>query len=272
MTVGGEFSISDAEFGQFRDLMRRIAGVDMQPSKKHLVSGRLMRRLREHRLSSFGEYYRLVSSGNAPDEFHRMVDLLTTHETYFFREPKHFEYLAGHVLPQTAHGRELRVWSAASSSGEEAYSLAMVLMDQLGEKAPWEIFASDISREVLEKARTGIYGMERIEGISEDYLKRFCLRGINRRNGTLRIDPVLRQRVRFAPMNLNESLVGAGEFDVIFLRNVLIYFDLPAKQQIISRIVRQLKPHGWLFIGHSESLNGVSAEVRQERPTIYRRA
>lgn len=264
-------SISDAEFGQFRDLMRRVAGVDMPPSKKHLVSGRLSKRLREHRIGSFAEYYRMVASGQAPDEFHRMVDLLTTHETYFFREPKHFDYLAGHVLPQAAAGRELRVWSAASSSGEEAYSLAMVLMDSLGENAPWEVFASDISREVLNKARTGIYGMERIGGISGDHLKRFCLRGIGSRAGTLRIAPALRQRVRFAPMNLNESLAGAGDFDVIFLRNVLIYFDPPTKQQIVRRVVRQLKPQGWLFIGHSESLNGVSSEVRQIQPTIYRR-
>lgn len=271
MTQMNEFPISDAEFGQFRDLMRRTAGVEMAPSKKHLVSGRLTRRLREHRLRSFGEYYRLVASGNAPDEFQRMVDLLTTHETYFFREPKHFDYLAGHVLPQTTPGRELRLWSAASSSGEEAYSLAMVLMDKLGEKTPWQVFASDISHEVLAKARTGIYGMERTEGISDDYRRRFCLRGINGRSGTLQIDPALRQRVRFAPINLNESLAGAGEFDIIFLRNVLIYFDLPTKRQIVSRIVRQLKPQGWLFIGHSESLNGVSSEVSQERPTIYRR-
>lgn len=268
-----EFSISDVEFDQFRQLMRRVAGVDLQASKKHLVSGRLTRRLREHGLRSFSEYFRLISGGGAGDEFHRMLDLLTTHETYFFREPKHFEYLAGHVLPQLkSGGRELRLWSAASSSGEEAYSLAMVLSDQLPAQARWEVFASDISREVLNKARSGIYAMNRIEGIPPDYLRRFCLRGIGRAQGTLQIDPLVRQRVRFAPMNLNESLTGAGEFDVIFLRNVLIYFDLPTKQQIIARLIRQLKPHGWLFIGHSESLNGVSNEVRQERPTIYRRS
>lgn len=266
-----EFAINDVEFGKFRDLIRRVAGIDLPPSKKHLVSGRLSRRLREHRMGSFADYYRLVSGGEAPDEFHRMVDLLTTHETYFFREPKHFEYLAGNVLPQIDPARELRLWSAASSSGEEAYSLAMVLMDKLGAGAAWEVFASDISREVLNKARTGIYGMERIEGISGDYLKRFCRRGIGSRAGTLLIDPVLRQRVRFAQINLNESLAGTGVFDVIFLRNVLIYFDLQTKQQIVSRIVRQLRPGGWLFIGHSESLNGVSSEVRQEKPTIYRR-
>ncbi|SEF66025.1 CheR family methyltransferase [Thauera chlorobenzoica] len=267
-----EISISEAEFCQFRALMRRAAGIDLPPSKKHLVSGRLNRRLRALALPSYGDYYRVVSGGGAPDEFQRMVDLLTTHETYFFREPKHFEYLAGPVLDAVPRGGALRVWSAASSSGEEAYSIAMVLMDRLGEQPPWEVFGSDISREVVDKARTGIYAMNRIDGIPRDYLGRFCLRGIGSRAGTLQVMPTLRQRVRFAQVNLNEPLAGVGEFDVVFLRNVLIYFDLPTKQQIVARIARQLRPGGWLFVGHSESLNGVSTALRQERPTVYRRS
>ncbi|MBI2306333.1 MAG: protein-glutamate O-methyltransferase [Rhodocyclales bacterium] len=273
--MGGELAISDGEFRQFRDLMRRVAGVDLADSKKHLVCGRLARRVRERGLQSFADYYRLVAGGTDGDEYHRMLDLLTTHETYFFREPKHFEYFSGPVLSELAArgcgGRPLRVWSAASSTGEEAYSLAMVLMDRLGDGMPWEILATDISREVLERARVGIYGTERIDGVPKEYQRRYFLRGIGRRSGTLRVAPELRRQVRFAEANLHGPLTALGEFDVVFLRNVLIYFDQPTKREIVARVAGRIRRGGWLFIGHSESLNGISAALRQERPTIYRR-
>lgn len=264
-------AISIAEFNQFRDLMRRVAGVDLPSSKMHLVSGRLAKRLREHGLKSFGDYYRMVTRSDRDEELGRVIDLLTTHETYFFREPAHFDYLAERIVAPPAPGTEFRIWSAASSTGEEAYSLAMVLMDKLGADARWEVFASDISRAVVDKARTGIYVMNRIDGIPPDYLRRYCLRGIGSREGTLRIDAALRRRVRFAQVNLNASVAQHGSFDVIFLRNVLIYFDPPTKRQIVERLASQLKPHGRLFIGHSESLNGVTSRLHQERPTIYRK-
>jgi chemotaxis protein methyltransferase CheR len=266
-----ELAISDGEFQKFRELMHNVAGIDLSESKKHLVSGRLARRLRERKVRSFSDYYRLVASGSDQEEFHCMIDLLTTHETYFFREPKHFEHFSQHILSHLDPAKPFRVWSAASSTGEEAYSLAMVMMDRLGPDSPWEILATDISREVLEKAKTGIYGTERTEGLPTEYLRRFCLRGIGSRAGTLRIAPELRCRVRFTEANLNESLASVGEFDVVFLRNVLIYFDVPKKREIVGRIARQIRRKGWLFIGHSESLNGVTAELRQERPTVYRR-
>ena len=144
-----EIAISDVEFGQFRELMRRVAGVDLPESRRHLVSGRLSRRLRATGLASYGAYYQLVCGGSAPDEYQRMLDLLTTHETYFFRESRYLEHLAGAVLESLARVRAPRVWSAACSSGEEAYSIAMVLMDRLGAASPWEVFGSDISRVVL---------------------------------------------------------------------------------------------------------------------------
>lgn len=270
-----ELTISDGEFRQFRDLMRKISGIDLGDSKKHLVSGRLSKRVRERGMRSFGDYYRLITSGVDRDEYHRMVDLLTTHETYFFREPKHFEYLADTILPairaQSAGVRPIRLWSAASSSGEEAYGLAMVMMNHLGDDYPWEILATDISREVLAKARQGVYGKERIDGVPREYLRRYFLHGIGSRAGTLRVVPEIRARVQFAEMNLNESLASVGEFDVVFLRNVLIYFDPPTKGEIVARVVGQIRRKGWLFIGHSESLNGITTAVRQERPTVYRK-
>ena len=273
--MSSDLTINDTEFRQFRDLMRRVAGIELGDSKKHLVSGRLSKRVRDRGLGSFGEYYRLIASGNDQEEYHRMVDLLTTHETYFFREPKHFDYLAGTILPALCQrdggNRLLRFWSAASSTGEEAYSLAMSLMDNLGDERPWEIVGTDISRDVLARARQGVYRTERIDGVPPDYLRRYFLRGIGSRVGTLRVVPEVRARVQFSEANLNESLAAVGEFDVIFLRNVLIYFDLPTKREIVERVTRQLRRGGWLFIGHSESLNGVTSALQPVRPTIYQR-
>lgn len=266
-----EMNLSDAEFRQFSDLMRKVAGIDLPVSKKPLVSGRLLKRLHARQQSSFADYFQLVSHAHEAEEFQRMLDLLTTHETYFFREPKHFDYLAATILPQLAKSRGIRIWSAASSTGEEAYSLAMVLMDKLGPSVPWEIFASDISLDVLEKAKQGVYKLDRIEGLREDYLRRFCLKGVGGSAGTLKIVPELRERVTFAQVNLNSSLAAVGQFDVVFLRNVLIYFDVPTKKLIVNRVSQQIRPQGWLFIGHSESLNGITSAVSPERPTIYRR-
>lgn len=266
-----ECIISDNEFNQFRELMRQLAGVELPSTKKQMVSGRLNRRLRACGMKSFGDYYRLVNSGQQPDELERVVDLLTTHETYFFREPRHFEVLSQAVLPTLSRGAPLRFWSAACSTGEEAYTLAMVLADEIGDKARWEILASDISLEVLERARKGVYSMSRIDGIPRDYLRRFCLRGVGDAAGTLMISPELRQRVRFERVNLSADMRAVGFFDVVFLRNVLIYFDAASKREIVSRIARQMKPGSWLFIGHSETLSGLELPFRQETPTVYRR-
>ncbi|MBQ1782730.1 MAG: protein-glutamate O-methyltransferase CheR [Gammaproteobacteria bacterium] len=266
-----EVGMSDLEFNRFRRLGYELMGIDFSPHKQSLLCGRLAKRLRAFGFSSYSQYLDWVQCPEHRDEMERMIDLLTTHETYFFREPAHFKFLAEQLLPDWPSSRPLRVWSAASSTGEEAYSLAMVLMDRLGEHCPWQIFASDISREVLAKARNGIYSMERTDGISPDYLKRYCLRGVGPSAGTLRIDGPLRRRVDFAVVNLNESLTALPEFDVVFLRNVLIYFDVEAKRRIVERIVGQLRPGGWLFIGHSESLHGLHDGLRLHRPTVYRR-
>lgn len=269
---GMEGTLSDAEFGQFQALMQRVAGIHLPPSKKSLVSGRLSKRLRERAVGSFGEYYRLIVGGAEPVELQTAIDLLTTNETYFFREPGHFDFLARQILPGLRPGAGFRVWSAASSTGEEAYSIAMVLMDRLGESVPWEVLGSDINSKVIDKAREAVYPVARNEeNIPADYLKRFCLRGTGAMAGRLRVDAALRARVRFAQMNLNADLRGAGEFDLIFLRNVMIYFDMDMKRRVVAALHRQLRPGGWLFIGHSESLNGVSDLLKPVRPTIYRK-
>lgn len=263
--------ISDREFLQFKELIYKLAGISMSPAKKPLVSGRLAKRLKQHELTSYGEYFKLLVSGHHPDEMQMAVDLLTTNETYFFREPKHFEFLRDKVLPQHPSGRPFRVWSAASSSGQEAYSIAMILADRLGEK-PWEIVASDLSMRVLEKARGGQYPIDQVKHIPSNYLSSYCLKGVGAQEGTFLIERNLRSRVNFMQINLNNSLPHLGEFDLVFLRNVMIYFDTETKRQVVRRIMGQIKTGGHLLIGHSESLNGVVDDIKSIMPSVYRKS
>jgi chemotaxis protein methyltransferase CheR len=261
-------TLSDKEFGQFKNLIYNIAGISLSQAKKPLVSGRLAKRLRERQLANYGDYFKLLSSGHEPDEIQMAVDLLTTNETYFFREPKHFDFLRQNILPLHKKGRSFRVWSAASSSGQEPYTIAMVLADHLGEQ-PWEVVASDISSRVLEHARTGHYPLEQAEHIPKNYLNKYCLKGVGAQDGTFLVDASLRGRVSFMQINLNSTLPRLGEFDLVFLRNVMIYFDEETKRQVVRRIMGQLKSGGHLIIGHSESLNGVVDELKSLKPSVY---
>ncbi|HEV7815576.1 MAG TPA: protein-glutamate O-methyltransferase CheR [Janthinobacterium sp.] len=266
------YNISDQEFAQFQRFIFDAAGITLSSAKKALVSGRLAKRLQQRQLDSYSAYFKLLSSGEAPGEMQIAVDLLTTNETYFFREPKHFELLRELALAARAAGRgsTFRVWSAASSSGEEAYSIAMVLADCLADQ-PWEIVASDISMRMLERARCGHYPVERTAHIPPAYLKRFCLKGIESQQGTLLVERALRNKVQFRQVNLNTTLPELGGFDVIFLRNVMIYFNGDTKRQVVARVLGQLKPGGHFLIGHSESLNDISDAVRVLSPSIYRK-
>jgi chemotaxis protein methyltransferase CheR len=262
--------LSDQEFRQFQAMIYDIAGISMAPAKKPLVSGRLAKRIKQHGLNSYGEYFRILMHPGQRDELQAAIDLLTTNETYFFREPKHFDFLRQQLPALQRPGKPIRIWSAASSSGEEPYTIAMVLADVLGEGA-WEVTGSDISKRVLEKARTGHYPMKRIEGIPQQYLKRFCLKGVGPQAGTFLIDRSLRDQVSFMQVNLNETLPRLGEFDVIFLRNVMIYFDLETKRQVVERMLPLLRPGGYFVVSHSESLNGISDALRIVTPSIYRK-
>jgi chemotaxis protein methyltransferase CheR len=260
-------NITDAELLGFGKLMA-AAGIMLPSSKKALVSGRLGKRLQALGLGSFTAY--LAHLQHDAQERQRAVDLLTTNETYFFREPRHFAFLAERILPAHDAARSFRVWSAASSSGEEAYSIAMVLAEHLG-KRPWEIVGSDISTRVLATARAGIYPIERAEKIPQPYLKAYCLKGVGAQQGQFAIQPELRERVSFREVNLNQTLPDLGQFDLILLRNVMIYFDMPTKRQVCMRLVQALRPGGHLFIGHSESLNGLDIPLRMLQPAVYRK-
>ncbi|HEY8974053.1 MAG TPA: protein-glutamate O-methyltransferase CheR [Burkholderiaceae bacterium] len=265
-------TITDTEFTRFQRFIYDAAGITLSPAKKALVCGRLSKRLQANRLESFGAYFELLSSGRASDEVQTAVDLLTTNETYFFREPRHFELLRELATQARDRPQPLRVWSAASSSGEECYSIAMVLADCLdASQTSWDILGTDISTRVLRRARTGHYPLERTRNIPPAYLKRFCLRGHGEQEGTLLVERALRSRVNFAQVNLNTDLPRLGTFDVVFLRNVMIYFNGDTKRQVVARVLSALKPGGHLFIGHSESLNDISTAVDQLAPSIYRK-
>lgn len=265
-----QLTLSDKEFQQFQKMIYDIAGISMSAAKKQLVSGRLAKRVKHHSLRSYDDYFRLLMNNGGDGELQMAIDLLTTNETYFFREPKHFDFLRDRILPERKLGRPFRLWSAASSSGEEPYSIAMLLADALGE-APWEMIGSDISTRILERARSGLYAMERAENIPKQYLSRFCLKGTGTQDGKFLVAKDLRNRIKFHQVNLNESLPKLGEFDVIFLRNVMIYFDTDTKRKVVGRMMSLLQPGGYLIIGHSESLNGVNDELKVVVPSVYRK-
>jgi len=264
-------AISDAEFTRFQALIYKIAGISLSDAKKVLLTGRLSKRLRHYDFSSYGEYYRLVSGGQDGGELQTMVDLLTTNETYFFREEKHFDFLATHILPKHPPGVAFNVWSAASSSGEEVYTIAMVAAEHFGLHGNWMVTGSDISQRVLAAAQRGLYTMERARGIPPELLRKYCLKGVRTQEGMLLIDQPLRKHTRFLQVNLNQDLPQVGNFDVIFLRNVMIYFDNDTKRDVVARLVDQLKPGGYFIVGHSESLSGLTDALRPLQPTIYRK-
>jgi chemotaxis protein methyltransferase CheR len=263
-------TITDQEFSQFQKLFHQIAGINLSDAKKPLVCGRLGKRLKHYRLGTYGEYYRLLMNGQHSGELQTAIDLLTTNETHFFRESKHFDFLREKILPGWKSGRQFRVWSAACSSGEEPYSIAMTVASHLP-NTPWEVLGSDICTAVLEKARAGHYPMDSARSIPANYLAEYCLKGIGAQEGTFLIDGKLRNRVKFMQINLNNALPSVGEFDVIFLRNVMIYFDLEMKRRVVGRLLQQLRSGGFLIIGHSESLNGVTDDLQPVATTVYRR-
>lgn len=260
--------IPDREFDRIRRWVYDTAGISLGPAKKALVAGRLAKRLQVLHCATFREYLQLLENSDFAAERQTALDLLTTNETYFFRESKHFEFLENDILGRLPRGRTVRIWSAACSSGEEPYSIAMILNKHLG-SAMWEVVASDLSTRVLAKARAGIYPLERIREMPKPYLHKYCLQGTGPYAGQVLIARALRQRVQFLQVNLNAPLPHLGEFDVVFLRNVMIYFDAPTKAAVVRRIASTLKAGGHLLIGHSESLNGITDQLVCLKPSIY---
>src|SRR5258708_26209747 len=251
----------------------------VETPKQHLVAGGLARRLRLYGLKNMKEYYQLVTQPDQQHERAVMIDCITTNESHLFREPRHFDYLECHVFPkwhQEAAARErvkrLRIWSAGCSSGEEPYSLAMLLLKNFPESKGWdlEVLGTDISTRVLEKARVAAYPIEKSKDIPAEHLRAYMLKGRGDHKGVMKVSPELHRVVRFARVNLPaDSYPILGSFDLIFCRNVLIYFDQESKLKVIDGILRHLSPSGLLFVGHSEHLGGIAPGLKTVAPTIH---
>ena len=273
------FNLSDKDFKRFSDLVYTTIGINLGPAKKELLRTRLGKRLRMLNIDSFGEYYRYVTEENR-EELTNLFDAISTNLTSFFREQKHFDYLASHVLPEIVNekGRRgdwtLRVWSCASSTGEEPYSLAITLSEFFGQGSKWsaKILATDVNTEVLARAEAGSYKEQRVEGMSKQYLKRYFLRGVGRSHGLVKVKNEIKNMVTFRRLNLTVPRYPfRKEFDFIFCRNVMIYFDKYTQKQIIDRLYMHLRKGGYLFLGHAESLTGIETDFIYIQPTIYRK-
>jgi chemotaxis protein methyltransferase CheR len=269
--------LRDRDFRRFQALVQAEAGIHLSEIKKPLLIHRLARRLRELGLDSFTDYYDRLAD---PGERQRMLECLCTHETHFFREPHQFELLASRVLPawREAAGRgerprHVRAWTAGCSTGQEPWSLAMVLLQALAPDQGWtvEILATDLSNAVLERAREGVYPIALAAEIPARHLKRYMLRGRRDQEGNMAAGPEIRSVVRFERLNLQADSYPRGPFDLILCRNVLIYFDTKDRDTVLGRMIGHLAAGGLLLLGHSESLQGRSAEVAPIAPAAYLR-
>ena len=273
----GSGTMSEKIFFKFSSFIQSELGIKMPPEKKVMLQSRLSKRLRRLGLKSFDEYYDLVfSQEGRENELQNMIDVVTTNKTDFFREPKHFHYLVKHALPEFLDkgGRKLMVWSAGCSTGAEPYTIAMILRD-FSLKSPgfnFSILATDLSSHVLKEARMGIYNESDISPISMEMRRRYLLRSRNQDEGLVRIVPDLRSRVEFRKLNfMDENYYIRMSIDMIFCRNVIIYFSRSTQETVLNRICQHLKTDGYLYVGHSETLNGLNVPLVQVQPNIYKK-
>lgn len=271
-----DFVLTDTQFHRIRAMVREHTGIALSDAKRQLVYGRLSRRLRALKLASFGEYLELLETGAAA-ELEEFTNAITTNLTSFFREPHHFEYLASDVLPQIvardAGPRRARIWCCAASTGEEPYSIAMVLR----EAAPLlngfdiKLLATDLDSAVLATAADGVYNTDRLKSVSNTRASRFFQKGSGPHAGKVRVQDELRQLITFKQLNLMHEWPVRGPFDAIFCRNVIIYFDKDTQRALFARMAALQRPGDILFLGHSESLYRVSDKYELIGRTIYRR-
>lgn len=264
-----EFNFSSADFERVRKLIYQHAGISLSPVKQDMVYSRLARRLRATGKNTFGEYLDMLERGGA-DEWERFVNSLTTNLTSFFREPHHFPIFADH-LNKLGAKRPIRVWCSAASTGEEPYSIAMTVLETFGANVSHvSIFASDLDTNVLSTAEKGVYPIDRVEKISPERLKRFFLKGSGSQEGYVSVRPELKRLIEFQRINLLEpNWPVRGPLDVIFCRNVMIYFDKPTQHKILSRFAPLMQPDGLMFAGHSESFLHAADIFKSLGKTVY---
>ena len=275
MTMG-EFNFTDRDFDRVAKLVGEHSGIVLSSAKHQMVYSRLTRRLRALGLSDFSRYLKLVKD-DVDGELVNFVNAMTTNLTAFFREAHHFDYLANTTLPRimrdNANSRQIRIWSAGCSTGEEPYSIATVVRETIPAGSGWDIkiLATDLDSNVLSTAANGVYTSERVAGLSPQRLKRWFLKGKNDKDGMVRVKSELRDLITFQQLNLMDSWPIKGPFDLIFCRNVVIYFNKETQRTLMERYANIMKPEANLFIGHSESLFKVSDRFKLIGNTIYQR-
>ncbi len=276
MTATFNKVLEEKDFKRLSDFIYNNYGIKMPIAKKIMLQSRLQNRLKHLNVNTFKEYVDFIFSGKeGEDEIVKMIDMVSTNKTDFFREPKHFDFLKSNVLP-SFEGNKLNVWSSASSSGEEAYTIAITIEEYMrtSKEIDYSIFGTDISTRILEKAVNAIYTEDRVTEIPYDIKKKYFLKSKKRDAPLVRIIPELRSRTSFDRLNLmDDSYTGiASNFDVIFCRNVLIYFDRETQEKVINKLCKHLKPNGYFFLGHSESITGINVPLKQIKPTIFRKS
>lgn len=274
-----KFSISDQEFQQLSDLVYKHCGINLHMGKKTLVRARLAKWIHQGHFNSFREYIDHVLSDSTGHKFSNLIDTLSTNVTSFFREEKHFHFLRNKFLPNLLERKKqdgnskIRGWSAGCSSGEEPHSIGITLLEALGGSGRWDlkILATDISTRMLEKARQGIYEMNRINGISPEHLQKYFITTHLKDQLAYQANNQLKSVLMFHYLNLMEAWPIKGPVDFIFCRNVMIYFDKETQQDLVRRYWNLLEPGGILFTGHSESLTGIEHQFCYVQPTIYKK-
>ncbi len=271
--------LSEKEFQAFSDLVHQKAGINLHSGKKQLVRARLATRIRSLKLGTFSQYYDYVINDHKGDELVLLLDSISTNLTQFFREPKHFDFMAEKFLPELAAARlksdqrQIRVWSAGCSTGEEPYSIAITLLDNLSSFTGWDIkiLATDLSTRVLGVARQAVYAEERVRDIPAATMRKYFQAGRGDWSGCFKVKDAVKKLVVFRRLNLMDPLPFSNPMDLIFCRNVMIYFDKKTQGELVDRLYQSLAKDGYLFIGHSESLTGVKHSFKYVQPTVYRK-
>jgi chemotaxis protein methyltransferase CheR len=268
--------ITSAELASVIRLVYEKSGITLHDGKRALVTARLQKRLRALGVQTYSEYLKYLRQDSSGGELVLLLDAISTNHTSFFRESQHFDLLRTRIVPEWLAARRagpLEIWSAACSSGEEPYTLAVVLHECLpeAERSSFRVLASDLSTKVLATATAGVYRLERLQDVPKETLRRHFERGLDQQEGLARVKAELRRQVEFRQLNLLEIADLGKRFPVIFCRNVMIYFDRDVQQRVVAMLERHLVPGGYLFISHSESLNGVSHGLRWVAPAVYRK-
>lgn len=269
--IWGQLVFKNSQFQSYKDFLYKKTGISVSQAKKHMFNTKIQRLMNNNDMSSYDDYYKMISNAANTNKMQEFIDTVTTNTTEFFRENAHFEFLSKNMdsimqnIPRIQGNKEIRVWSAACSSGQEPLTLAMVLREILGSQIDIKILATDINSKVLAKAMRGIYSSYECDGIPKYYFKKYFVK----RGDSYQVKDSIKKCVYYRHYNLMQSFAFRNHFDIIFCRNVMIYFDIEAQQKLITKFYNNLIPSGLLFVGHSESLINKKHQFRYLEPSIF---